>query len=164
MPCVHWSGESSVCQAVSVKPTNPAACSIPLMMATSNGLESVSGIGNIFLFAIQALASNAGPGGSKVGSFEYFSISALASSTPAEAGREKPRAAAKLRHATANVLMINFLLSVGVGASRFRGRPRERGGPEVAGGLRLRHDIGVFGAHIVEIGLVRTRIAVADRV
>ncbi len=36
----------------------------------------------IFLPFMQAAASNAGPGGSKVGSFEYLAISALASATP----------------------------------------------------------------------------------
>src|SRR6516225_4843082 len=85
MPCVHWSGESWVSHDLIGKPTSPAACSMPLEMATVNGFSLVSGITKIFLPAMQALASNAGPGAWKVGSFECFSISAFASLTPSAA-------------------------------------------------------------------------------
>ena len=67
MPCTHCELWPWFSQVVNLKPTFAAAAAIAFSILAVNGLADETGMLKIDLPAMQALASNAGPGATKLG-------------------------------------------------------------------------------------------------
>jgi hypothetical protein len=94
IPCTHWTGLPWLGQSMKFMPTSPEISFMPSWIVCTNGIELDAGMLSSVLPAATLRASNAGPGGWNEGTARYFSICALACSTPAFAWAEAGAAAA----------------------------------------------------------------------